>query len=95
MSIIYRLKMSANGLNYIEDRDIEVLQGIRTNAGKTPEEWPIVPLDLKFSITNDPDLREFDDHDQAQEVCSNLAMDTFQVTFTKTLIDPPPEGFTG
>lgn len=95
MSILYRLKQSENGLNYIENEDLEVLQTFRSNAGKTKEEWPIIPLELKFQISNDPQTRQFEDYDLAQETAIELASDTFQVTFTKTLIDPPPENFTG
>lgn len=95
MTALYRLVTSTNGLNFIEDYELSVLEGIRSGAGKTKEEWPIIPLEIKFQITNDPERRQFDDYDLAQETATNLANDTFQVGFTKTLIDPPPEGFEG
>lgn len=95
MTTLYRLVTGTNGLSFIEDYELDVLVGLRNNAGKTKEEWPIIPLEIKFQITNDPELRQFDDYDIAQETATNLANDTFQVGFTKTLIDPPPEGFTG
>lgn len=95
MATIYRLQMSASGLAYIEDYDLELLRNMRQTAGKTPEEWPIIPLDIKFIITNDPQLRQFDDIDEAQTECNRLATETFELTFTKTIISPPPDGFTG
>ena len=83
--IKYRLTFEAGG--YMEDRDLEVLKEVRLMSYGT-----IVQLQSNFTITNDPEMRIFNESDDVDEVLQTLRSDTFQKDSITFATNPQPAG---
>ena len=88
----FRLITSANGLNYTEDFDAEVLKAMRIAAGKSSAEWPIKEVTLEYTITNDPQGRVFEDYDSLQVEINILREEAYQPQMAEYFSDPQPAG---
>jgi len=71
----------------MEDRELEVLKEVRLLSAGT-----IVQLQSNFTITNDPEMRVFNESDDVDEVLQALRSDTFQKDSITFATVPQPAG---
>jgi hypothetical protein len=86
--IKYRVTFnSGNGTNYYESTDLNEVKGVRdaTSGG-----GQITAIERTYFITNDPQMRTFEDADSAEPVLQSLQSDTFQLDNYEQLLDPQP-----
>ncbi len=74
-----KFRLMTGGINFIEDRDLDTLKEIRVTANKSPDEWPIIQLDMVFFVANDPQARVLQEWDEAQALCEQLQGEVFYV----------------
>ncbi len=82
---LYRLNFDLGG--HTESADLQQLKDMRAISSGT-----IVAIQKNWTITNDPQLREFTAYEDAENAFNELRNSAFQINETMSMEIPQPEG---
>jgi len=82
---LYRITFNAGG--YSESDDLQQLKDMQVISP-----GPIVAFKRSWAVTNDPQMREFDNTDEADAAILQLGAEQFQLSHIDFMDDPQPEG---